>query len=79
MGKTIKHTSAAKFKNGIIPYEEVDEGTKRMFIRENWDVGEFRARKKQMSEKQADKDLEINLEADSNIMLDTAREELNKE
>ena len=62
MGKTYKHKDQAKFKNGIIPYEEVCQSTKDMGDRHNSERGEFSAIKKQITEKILDKELPKQLE-----------------
>jgi hypothetical protein len=51
MGKTFKHTIAAKFRNGLLAAKDAPISIKKMWNRTNWDVGEFRAKKKALTEK----------------------------
>jgi hypothetical protein len=51
MGKTFRHTIVAKFKNGLLSAKDALINIKKMWYRHNWDIGEFRAKKKQIVEK----------------------------
>jgi hypothetical protein len=51
VGKTFKHTIAAKFRNGLLAAKDAPLSIIKMWDRHNWDVGEFRAKKKALTEK----------------------------
>jgi hypothetical protein len=51
MGKTFKHIIAAKFRNGLLAAVDAPMFIKQMWARQNWEVGEFRAKKKALTEK----------------------------
>lgn len=51
MGKTFKHTIAAKFRNGLLAAVDAPMFIKKMWARQNWDIGKFRAKKKALTEK----------------------------
>lgn len=49
MSNSRKHKAKGKFNNGLL--DKVPRDLENMFDRSNWDVGEFRARKKNKTEK----------------------------
>jgi len=51
MGKTFKHTIAAKFRNGLMAAKDAPIFVKKMWYRYNWDIGKFKAKKKALTEK----------------------------
>ena len=51
MGKTYKHAFAAKFRNGLLAAKDIPLSVIKMWDRQNWDLGEFRAKKKALTEK----------------------------
>jgi len=44
--------------------EDIPRDLQNMFDRDNWDIGEFRAQKKKLVEKIADKELEQQIKTD---------------
>ena len=57
MGKDFKHKDLGKARRGVIDWEEVSEGTKKMMDRENFDLGEYRGRKEKKKDKASKKDM----------------------
>lgn len=51
MGKTHKHSFAAKFRNGLLAAKDAPMSLKKMWDRHNWDIGYFRAKRKALTEK----------------------------
>lgn len=61
MGKDYKHKDLGKARRGVIKWNEVSEGTKKMIDRENFDIGEFREEKKKKEDKASKKDMKKQL------------------
>jgi hypothetical protein len=61
MGKDYKHKDLGKAKRGVIKWNEVSEGTKKMIDRENFDIGEFREEKEKKRDKASRKDMKRQL------------------
>lgn len=61
MGKDYKHKDIEKAKRGLIKWDEVSEGTKRMIDRENFDIGEFKEEKEKKKDKASKKDMKRQL------------------
>ena len=59
MGKTNKHKNIAKFKNNN--YNDLDITTKKMFDRDNWNVGESKKNKRVKTDKILHKQLKKDL------------------
>ena len=57
MGKDYKQKAAAKYKHGLVEWEDVPEGLKKQADRQNFDVGEHRAEKLKKADKASKKDL----------------------
>ena len=55
MSNSRKHKLKGKFNNGLL--NEIPRDLENMFDRSNWDLGEFRARKKNKTEKIFDKEM----------------------
>lgn len=61
MSDTRKHKDKGKFHNKILSADEVCESTKGMWDRHNNDFGEFRKRKKDLTDKIFEKEFRKNL------------------
>lgn len=57
MGKDYKHKDIGKAKRGVIKWDEVSEGTKKMIDRENFDIGEFKEEKIKKRDKASRKEM----------------------
>ena len=57
MSNTHKHKDQGKFHNKVLKADEVCKSTKQMWDRHNGDSGEFRALKKNKTEKILDKEM----------------------
>lgn len=76
MSNSRKHKAKGKFNNGLL--DKVPRDLENMFDRSNWDVGEFRARKKNKTEKILDKEMEEEIrvvETGENIDFDIPEQE----
>jgi len=76
MSNSRKHKAKGKFNNGLL--EESDETYERMSERHNKDIGEFRARKKNKTEKILDKEMKEEIrviETGENIDFDIPEQE----
>lgn len=62
MGKDYKQKANAKYNHGLIEWEDVPEGLKKMADRHNFDVGEHRAEKIKRAEKASKKNMKRELE-----------------
>jgi len=57
MGKDYKQKAAAKYKHGLVEWEDVPDGLKKQADRYNFDIGEHRAEKVKKAEKASKKDM----------------------
>lgn len=76
MSDTFRHKNKGKFNNGLL--DEIPRDLENMFDRSNWDVGEFRARKKNKTEKILDKEMKEEIrviETGKNIDYDIPEQE----
>ena len=62
MGKDRKQTALAKYKHGLINWEEVPEELKKQADRYNFDGGEYRAKKVRKKDLDSKKDMKKQLE-----------------
>lgn len=61
MGKDYKQKALAKFKQGLVDWEDVPEGLKKQADRYNFDGGEYRAKKLRKVDKASKKDMKRQL------------------
>lgn len=57
MSNTKKHKSKGKFNSGVLNYSETDKSFQEWCDRQNYELGEFRHKKKNKTEKILDKEL----------------------
>lgn len=62
MGKDRKQTALAKFKHGLVSWEDVPEELKHQADRYNFDGGEYRAKKAKKISDISKKDMEEQIE-----------------
>lgn len=57
MSDTFKHKAKGKYREGLVEKDDMPFSVRLQWWRENWDIGEMRARVKRKREKQVDKDM----------------------
>lgn len=57
MGKDYKQTALAKYKQGLVDWEDVPDGLKKRADRENFDIGKHRAEKVRRADKASKKEM----------------------
>ena len=62
MGKDYKQTALAKYKSGLVDWEDVPDGLKKQADRRNFDIGEHRAEKVKRAEKASKKNMKRELD-----------------